>query len=623
MVERRSRDRRPRVRPEPIGAEATAPRCPSAAAALAVVTEESELALDTGLDPEADSVRAQEELQDWLEPRRTPVRQIPMDPGEFEWPPTPPELQRSSTPPRPATRRDTETSRGTAAGAPTPDEFREPALIIAPQYLPASERCDLEDAVELQLRQNWDPKLGWQGHLDRRDEAAKALRPYQPIQYPQPYRGKRSRATSEWTPESALQIRRERVRAREHRRATEREYQTLSARASESVRDRIPERRPVVTQESMLRPHLDSKWRRRNPNRQMTFEDHADHPRHVRRDDSSVVGPHNLAERRSSPPADEAFQEEVRHLAEEAARVTRLEDQSPPATATPPTSERQNPAPRRNSTPTSRPAPLRRVTRFQWLEALPLDEDDPPPHTCFRCWKSGHRPARCPAPKPWFHCFNCGRHRVAAYNCPRCTTAYALWEVRPAHEARFGPSATVTRPPQGPEMQTTPMEIEGVREQPHQSAAVSLPLSTPPPSATTGRQDERGPPRSPTPPPPSSATKDTGEPVRFLRRPHELPPVRDSGTKGTTTLPRTFPVLPQARRLESPAVEQSGVEMVAASAPDPTPARVTPKWLNPTALATWALQVIHLLLLIISATKTGRTNQTSLTSKNLKGNDPV
>ncbi|KAJ8666014.1 hypothetical protein QAD02_007676 [Eretmocerus hayati] len=353
MVERRSRDRRRRARPEPIGAEATAPLRPSAAAALAVVAEEPEPALDTGLDPEADSVRTQVELRDWLEPRRTPVRQIPMDPGEFEWPPTPPEFQRSSTPPRPNTRRDTETSRGTAAGASTPDEFREPALIIAPQYSPASERCDLEDAVELQLRQNWDPKLGWQGYLDRRDGAAKALRPDQPVQYPQPYRGKRSRVTSEWTPEIALQVRKERVRARENRRAMEREYETLSARARESVRDRTPERRPVVQQEPMLRPHLDSKRRRRNPHRPMTFDDHADHPRHIRRDDSPVLGPHNLAERRSSPPADEAFQEEVRHLAEEAARVTRLEDQSPPATATPPTSMRQNPAPRRNSTPTS------------------------------------------------------------------------------------------------------------------------------------------------------------------------------------------------------------------------------------------------------------------------------
>ncbi|KAJ8666002.1 hypothetical protein QAD02_007664 [Eretmocerus hayati] len=240
IEERRSRDRRRRARPEPIGAEATAPRCPSVAAALAVVTEEPEPALDTCLDPEADSVRAQEELRDCLEPRRTPVRQIPMDPGEFEWPPTPPELQRSSTPPRPATRRDTETPRGRAAGAPTSDEFREPALIIAPQYLPASERCDLEDAVELQLRQNWDPKLGWQGYLDRRDEAVKALRPDQPIQYPQPYRGKRSRATSEWTLEIALQIRRERVRNREHHRAMEREYETLFARARESVRDKTP-----------------------------------------------------------------------------------------------------------------------------------------------------------------------------------------------------------------------------------------------------------------------------------------------------------------------------------------------------------------------------------------------
>ncbi|KAJ8684880.1 hypothetical protein QAD02_020673 [Eretmocerus hayati] len=125
-------------------------------------------------------------------------------------------------------------------------------------------------------------------------------------------------------------------------------------------------------------------------------------------------------------------------------------------------------------------------------------------------------------------------------------------------------------------MQTIPVEIERVREQTNQSAAVPPPLSTPPPSATTGRQDERGPPRSPTPPPPSSATRDTGEPVRFLRRPHELPPVRDSGAEGTTTLPRPFPVLPQVRRLEAPAAEQSGVEVVAASAPDQPPATVAP-----------------------------------------------
>ncbi|KAJ8671493.1 hypothetical protein QAD02_002752 [Eretmocerus hayati] len=228
----------------------------------------------------------------------------------------------------------------------------------------------------------------------------------------------------------------------------------------------------------------------------------ADHPGHVDRDDSPVLVPHNLAERRPSPSADEAFQEEVRHLAEEAARVARLEDQSPPATAPPLTSERQNPVPRRDVTPTSRPAPLRRGTRFQWLEGLPLDKDDPPPHSFFRCWKRGHQSAFCPAPKLWFHCFNSGRRRVAVHNCPRCATAYTLWEGRPAHEARFGPSATVTRPPQEPEMQPAPMEIERVRGQPNQSAAVSRPPSTPPPSATTGRQSEQGSSRSPTPPPP-------------------------------------------------------------------------------------------------------------------------
>ncbi|KAJ8677299.1 hypothetical protein QAD02_013086 [Eretmocerus hayati] len=50
-----------------------------------------------------------------------------------------------------ANRRDAKTSRGSAAGAPTPDEFREPVLIIAPPCLPASERCDLEDAAASEL----------------------------------------------------------------------------------------------------------------------------------------------------------------------------------------------------------------------------------------------------------------------------------------------------------------------------------------------------------------------------------------------------------------------------------------------------------------------------------------
>ncbi|KAJ8665963.1 hypothetical protein QAD02_007625 [Eretmocerus hayati] len=150
-----------------------------------------------------------------------------------------------------------------------------------------------------------------------------------------------------------------------------RECELLSARARESVQDSTPERRPVKQQEPMLRPHLDSKRRQRNPNRQMTVEDHVDHPRHVER-------------------------------------------------------------------------------------------------------------------------------------------------------------------------------------------------------------NERGSSRSPTPPPPSSATKDTGEPVRFLSRPHGLPPARDNETAGTTALPRPFPVLPQVRRFETPVAEQPGVELVSTSTPHPPPAAVTP-----------------------------------------------
>ncbi|KAJ8671491.1 hypothetical protein QAD02_002750 [Eretmocerus hayati] len=283
----------------------------------------------------------------------------------------------------------------------------------------------------------------------------------------------------------------------------------------------------------------------------MTLEDHGDYQAPGERDYSPPPGPATLAQALPGPA--DPLQEEIHRLAEEAARVARLEDRSPPATATPPTPEQQSTEPRRIVTPTTRPGPIRRGTRFQWLEALPLDEDDPPPHTCFRCWKGGHISARCPAPKPWFNCFNCGRRRVAAHNCPRCATAYTLWEGRPAHEARFGPSATITRPPQEPERQPAPMEIERVREQPNQSAAVSQPPSTPPPSATTRRQDEREPTRPPTTPPPGSATMDIEEPVRFLRRPHTLPPVRDSGAERTTTLPRPFPVLPEERHIEAPA----------------------------------------------------------------------
>ncbi|KAJ8666023.1 hypothetical protein QAD02_007685 [Eretmocerus hayati] len=74
MVERRSRERRRRVRPEPVEAEAPTQHCPPAAAPLAVLTEEAEPTLDSGLDPVADSARAQQELQDWLEPRRAPTR---------------------------------------------------------------------------------------------------------------------------------------------------------------------------------------------------------------------------------------------------------------------------------------------------------------------------------------------------------------------------------------------------------------------------------------------------------------------------------------------------------------------------------------------------------------------
>ncbi|KAJ8684881.1 hypothetical protein QAD02_020674 [Eretmocerus hayati] len=166
---------------------------------LAVLTEEAEPTRDSGLDPVADSARAQQELQDWLKPRGAPTRQE-KEPGQYEWPLSPPSVRRTSTPTRPTRpipRPIPSAARGEAAGVAAPDEFRELALIIAPPNLPASERHELETAVELQLRQNWDPERGWQGYLDRGDEAARILRPDQPVQYPQTYRGKRTRTRSE------------------------------------------------------------------------------------------------------------------------------------------------------------------------------------------------------------------------------------------------------------------------------------------------------------------------------------------------------------------------------------------------------------------------------------------
>ncbi|KAJ8685030.1 hypothetical protein QAD02_020823 [Eretmocerus hayati] len=224
-----------------------------------------------------------------------------VDPGQFEWPPSPPSDRRTTTPPRPVPRPIPSSARGEAAGVAAPDEFREPALFIAPPDLPASERHELEAAVELQLRDNWDPERGWQGYLDQRDEAARILRPDQPVQYPQSYRGKRTRIRSEWTPEVALQIRRERIQARDLRRAMEREYERLSARSREPERPRHQEEQHQRQVEPMLRHDDSPKRRRRNPSRHMSLEDHADFQVPTERDDSPPPGGRNLGPSPTSP----------------------------------------------------------------------------------------------------------------------------------------------------------------------------------------------------------------------------------------------------------------------------------------------------------------------------------
>ncbi|KAJ8686923.1 hypothetical protein QAD02_022717 [Eretmocerus hayati] len=201
----------------------------------------------------------------------------------------------------------------------------------------------------------------------------------------------------------------------------------------------------------------------------MTNEDHADYPEHIERDNSPVLGPYNLAEKRPPPPANEAFQEEEGH---------------------------------------------------------------------------------------------------------------------PAHEARFDSSATITRPPQEPVTWTALMKIERVRSQPNQPANVLSPPLTLPPSAVATQQQRSGElPRSPTIPPPNNATEDRREPVWFLRRPHELPPVRDNGASGTTALLRPFPALPHTRLFETPATEQPQVQLVPPSTLTPPPAAVAP-WPAPRAALT-------------------------------------
>ncbi|KAJ8684869.1 hypothetical protein QAD02_020662 [Eretmocerus hayati] len=93
----------------------------------------------------------------------------------------------------------------------------------------------------------------------------------------------------------------------------------------------------------MLRHDDPSQRRRRNPNRHMTLEDHVDYQAQAERDYSPPPGPATLS--RAVPAPAGPWQEKIHRLADEAARVARMGDQSPPAPARPPTPERQNPRP--------------------------------------------------------------------------------------------------------------------------------------------------------------------------------------------------------------------------------------------------------------------------------------
>ncbi|KAJ8686848.1 hypothetical protein QAD02_022642 [Eretmocerus hayati] len=172
-ISRRSRDRSRRPRPEPIGEEAQTQGCSTSNhTPLAAVTEvpepsetpneESEVTeTNAGLDPVGDSDLAQRELEEFLgQPdavSTSSVERAP-SPGQSELP-AGPANPRSTTPPRPRLslqqRLAVPARREDPASGFTAEDFREPAILLAPKNLPAAVQQRMEQEAELQLWNNW------------------------------------------------------------------------------------------------------------------------------------------------------------------------------------------------------------------------------------------------------------------------------------------------------------------------------------------------------------------------------------------------------------------------------------------------------------------------------------
>ncbi|XP_043476689.1 caldesmon-like [Leptopilina heterotoma] len=76
--------------------------------------------------------------------------------------------------------------------------------------------------------------------------------------------------------------------------------------------------------------------------------------------------------------------------------------------------------------------PKTRGIVFGGLKLIPTDRSiDPPPYSCFNCWRGGHNAENCRQSKRYDYCWNCGRRYTTVEICPRCAKAYARYMRRP------------------------------------------------------------------------------------------------------------------------------------------------------------------------------------------------
>lgn len=82
---------------------------------------------------------------------------------------------------------------------------------------------------------------------------------------------------------------------------------------------------------------------------------------------------------------------------------------------------------------------------FGGLNLIPTERSlDPPPYSCFNCWRGGHNAEECRQPKRHQYCWNCGRRFTSVERCPRCARAYARYMGR-AYDAEPQPEERPVR----------------------------------------------------------------------------------------------------------------------------------------------------------------------------------